>query len=646
MLLDLREKVRSSKPLKYSLITLISIPFVLVGIGSYFSGGTAAPVAEVNGEPIDQQEWDSAYQRERQRFASMFGGQLPAAFDNEALLREQALQQLVTQRVVASEVAKQKFAVGDETLGRAIRNLPGFQVDGRFDSEAYQTQLRASGMSVPVFEQSFRDDTALNQFSTGVSNTSFTLPQEADRLAALGRQTRTIEAVQFNFEKAKDGIEVSDEDVLAYFEENQESYQFPERVKIQYIELDSKAVASEIQINDDQAQTYYDDNRARYISAEQREASHILLEEGSASEQEQIATLEDLKTRIDAGESFAELAAEFSEDVGSAGSGGSLGVISQGDIGPEFEEALFALENEGDISAPVVGDFGIHLIKLDKVTAETGKPFDEVKEEIIETLQQDEADREFFDLRDQLAELSFDNPGSLDPAADATGLELKTSDWLDTDTDSGPVLSNSAVMMAAFSEEVLNEENNSDVIEIDNRHIVVLRVLEHEDQRPKTLDDVREEATDALKGERAKESMETLVDSVLAQLAEGKGAEEAVGDSELTSVFSQEVLGRQSTVFDQNVISRIFALPQPDNENVVTDTATLANGDELALRLDAVLVPEPEPEATDDEATTEQTVAGVEQAGANPALGETEFQALLESLRSKANVEIIGATSP
>ena len=373
MLLDLREKVRSSKPLKYSLITFISIPFVLVGIGSYFSGGTAAPVAQINGEPIDQLEWDRAYQQQRQQLASMLGGQIPAAFDNEALLREQALQQLITQRVVASEVAKQKFAVGDETLGRAIRNLPSFQVDGRFDSSAYQAQLQASGMSVPVFEQSFRDDTALNQFSTGISDTSFTLPQEAERLAALGRQTRTVEAVQFDFEKAKEGIEASDEELVAYFEENQESYQFPERVKIQYIELDSNAVASEIEVSDEDAQGYYDNNRARYITAEQREASHILLEAGDASEQEQIATLEELKTRIEAGESFADLAAEFSQDVGSADSGGSLGVISPGDIGPEFEQALFSLENEGDISAPVVGDFGVHLIKLDKRDSRDGQ---------------------------------------------------------------------------------------------------------------------------------------------------------------------------------------------------------------------------------------------------------------------------------
>ena len=87
MLLDLRETVRNSKPIKYTLITLICIPFALVGIGSYFSGGTATPVAEVNGVPIDQQQLERAYQQQRQQLARMFGGQLPEAFANEALLR-------------------------------------------------------------------------------------------------------------------------------------------------------------------------------------------------------------------------------------------------------------------------------------------------------------------------------------------------------------------------------------------------------------------------------------------------------------------------------------------------------------------------------------------------------------------------------
>ena len=672
MLLDLREKIRSSKPIKYGIITVISVPFVLVGVGSYFSGGAAAPVAEVNGTAISRQQLDQAYQQQRSQLARMFGGRVPEGFASEPLLREQALQQLVTQNVIESEVAEQQFAIGDATLARAIREQTNFQVDGQFNSDAYQAQLRASGMTVPEFEQSYRDNTAIGQFQSGISETAFVLPQEAERLADLGRQVRTVDAVRFNFEEANAVAEVSDEDVVAYFEEQKGNYLFPERAKIQYIELDSSIVASEIEISDTQAQSYYDDNRGRYIAPERREASHILLESGNGSEDEQVEQLNQIRERVLAGESFADLASEFSDDIGSANSGGSLGFITPGAMVPEFEDAVSALSEIGDISEPVISDFGVHLIKLDSITAESGQAFDEVKSDIIATMQQDEADREFFDLRDLLSELSFDNPGSLEPAADATGLEIKTSDWLgDNSADSGPVLSSPAVMAAAFGPDVLEDENNSDIISIDNRHIVVLRVAEYEEERPQTLEEVREDVVDALKAERTAEQLLELADAALEKLKLGESSSVVAEGSDLAEAFESEVIGRQSTVFDRNAIARIFALPRPDATPAFA-RVTLANGDELAVSLKSVEIPAAvapvdastetlveadsetpletaietqvdtlaDTDALVSEADVLPPVAGVVEAGANPRLGALEFEALLENLRTKADVEI------
>lgn len=641
MLLDLRETVRNSKPIKYTLITLICIPFVLVGIGSYFSGGSAAPVAEVNGQEIDQYQLERAYQQQRQQMASMFGGQLPEAFANESMLRQQALQQLISQQVLESEVAKQKFAVGDKTLGRAIRGLPNFQVDGKFDMATYEMQLRESGMSVPMFEQSFRDDTALNQFRTGISDTSFTLPSEAERLDALGRQTRTVESVRYDFDLAKENIEVDEDQISAHFEETKDNYEFPERAKIEYIELAASDIAANIEINEEQALAHYENNRGNYVLAEQREASHILLNVDDKSEQEQISALEAIRKRVEDGESFADLAKEFSDDIGSAGSGGSLGVISPGAMVAEFERAVFDLQSEGDLSDPVVTDFGVHLISLDKIRPETGELFEDVKDEIISTLQQDEADREFFDKREQLIEQAFDNSGSLGPASDATGLEIKTSDWLDSETQSGPVLSHPAVASAMFSEDVLGNGNNSDSVDVGDRHIVFLRVLEHEGPRPKTLDDVREELTDTLKGDIATEQLTELAEAALEELVSGKKAADVAGEDSLAEVFEQTVVDRQSTLFDTAVISRIFSLAQPGTADVIADTLTLADGDQMALRLDAVDIAEAE--SAEDDAPP---VAGVLEAGANVRLGGIEFEAMMESMRTSADVEISDSVSP
>ena len=642
MLLDLRETVRNSKPIKYTLITLICIPFALVGIGSYFSGGTVASVAEVNGQSINSQQLERAYQQQRQQLARMFGGQLPAALANETLLREQALEQLITQQVLEGEVVNQRFAVGDETLGRAIRELPNFQVDGKFDSETYQSQLQASRMSVPAFEQSYRDDTALNQFRSGISDTSFTLPQESERLSALARQIRTIEAVRFDFEKAKSGIETSDEDVAAYFESNKDNYIFPERMKIEYIELSIDDLADSIDVSEADAQEYYDENRASFIRAEQREASHILLSSDEGDADDQVAELAKVKARIEAGESFADMAKEFSDDVGSADLGGSLGTISPGSMVAEFEQAVYALGDVGSVSDPIVTDFGVHLIKLDAILPESGKPFEEVSDDIIATLKQTQADASFYDLRELLIEYSFDNPDSLDVASDETGLEIKTSDWLDSETDSGPVLTNPQIVQAMFSDDVKQDEINSDPIEIAQGHVVVLRLAEYEDTRPKTIDDVREELADTLKGERATEMLGALRDSAVEKLLGGSAANEIAGADDFASAIEQVALGRSSTELDRDVVIEIFGLPKPAGD-VVTHVVSAANGDLIALRLDSVVVPElavEEESQSGEGMSAAAPLRGVVEPGADPRRGGTEFEVFIQSLRAKADIDI------
>lgn len=642
MLLDLRETVRNSKPLKYSLITLICIPFVLFGVGSYFSGGGPAAVAEVNGTEISQQQLDRAYQQQRQQLAQMFGGQLPEALANEEVLRQQALDQLVSQQVLESEVENQSFAVGDNTLARAIREMPVFQVDGVFDRQTYETQLRGSGMSVAAFEQSYRDDTALRQFQSGVINSSFTLPSEADLLSNLASQTRTIDAVEFDFDAARSAIEVVDEDVSAWFDDNKDNYQFPERVKIQYIELNSGEIASDIEVSDEEAESYYEDNRARYISAEQREASHILLNVEDAGDDDEVAekrkVLDGVKERLAAGESFEDLAAEVSDDVGSAESGGSLGLITADSMVPEFENALNELAEVGDVSEVVTTEFGLHLIKLDGIEAESGKAFDEVKDEILQTVKNNKADSEFAELRELLTEASFDNPESLDIASEETGLTILESDWLDAEAELEPPLSNPAVLQTALSEEVLDDGINSDLINIGNRHLMVLRVLEHEDPRPQTLDDVRDEVTEALKGERAQSQLDEAVAAALAQLEDSGDVDTIAGESELATARKAEVIDRQSTLVDRNTVTEIFSQPRPAEGSAVSGSSTQGNGNRLVWNITSVDVPELDVASSDEESPGAQGQSA--EAGANPRLGGVEFSALLESLRSEADVEL------
>ncbi len=629
MLLDLREKVRSSKPIKYTLITLICIPFALVGIGSYFSGGEAPAVAKVDGVEISSIDLDRAASEQRARLAQMFGGQLPPAFANEANIRQQALDQLVTSQVMRSEVEKQKFAVGDATLAKEIQQIPAFQVDGRFDPQLYSDYLRSRGQTAAGFEAGLRQDAALNQFRAGIADTSFVLPQESARLTALSGQTRTVDILRFDMEKAQEGIEISDEDAQSYFDENADIYKWPERAKVQYITLDHTEMTAAMDISDDEAQTYYDDNRARYITPESREASHILLSLDDRGDTDAVAAkteeLNKIKQRIADGEDFAELAKTLSEDIGSAEQGGSLGVITAGAMVPEFEEGVNALANVGDISDPIVTDFGVHLIKLDALSGETSTPFADVKEEVIEALKRERVDTEYSELREILTEQLFENPESLDAAADASGLELQTSDWVDLNS-TDEWLSNPIVLQAVFSEDVRDNGNNSDLLELDRQRAIALRVVEHEDERPQVLDDVRDDITLAIKSERAGEQLDELLKTSVESLKAGKSVDDLAADQDLATATTAEELTRQATTLDQNVLSRVFALAKPAEGVLPIADAALANGDRVAVLLKDVTTPEPDAEAA------EQANDG--------RLGGTEFSALLQSLRESAKVTL------
>ena len=644
MLLDIRETVRNSKPLKYTLIGLICIPFALVGIGSYFSGGGYAPVATVNGEEINEQALEFAYQQQRQQLAQIFGGQIPEGFGDEELLRQQALEQLITQQVIVDEVAKQRFAVGDETLGRAIRQRPEFQTDGVFDAERYRQLLGASGAQVAAFEAQYRDEAALDQFRNGVVSSSFTLPTEAERLDKLARQTRTVNAVQLDLDTVKDGIEVDDASVQARFDETADDYRFPPRAKINYIELSAESLADSLEVSEDEARSWYESNRSNYMTPELREASHILVTVDDVADADEVADarekVEAMVARIDAGESFEDIAREESDDAGSASLGGSLGPISPGLMVPAFEQAAYAVEGEGQLSGPVETEFGVHLIRVDKITPEEGQSFDDVREEALAGARRDAADRDYFELRELLAEVAFDEPDSLQAAADATGLELQSTDWLDADTDSGPVLSHPAVRAAMFSEDVLDEGNNSDVIEVGERHVVALRVVEHEDERPKTLDDVRADLTETLRSERAGEMLDETAATVEAALLAGEDVDAIATANTGATAFAAEVLTRQADVFDRTAVQEIYRAPAPSDDEPSVGVAVLGDGDRLVWQVVEIATPEAVSTDESGETTLAIPAADAVTTGADPQRGSAEFGALVGALRGRADVDV------
>jgi peptidyl-prolyl cis-trans isomerase D len=185
----------------------------------------------------------------------------------------------------------------------------------------------------------------------------------------------------------------TEEEISKYLADNQETFREPERARITFIDFPSEHFAAEIQPTDEEILTYYESHPDSYRHPEQVRARHILLKVSSDVTDEERTAIRaranEVLASAQAGEDFAELAKQHSEDV-TAASGGDLGFFGRGMMTPAFEEAAFALE-PGDISDLVDTPFGIHIIKLEERREEGVDTLEEVRDKIAEEVRKQRA---------------------------------------------------------------------------------------------------------------------------------------------------------------------------------------------------------------------------------------------------------------
>lgn len=628
MLQSISDGIRNSKWLGWLIVGIISVPFALWGIGSYFGVGEDAYVAKVNGVEISAREYERAYYQQRNAMAQQFGGRLPPALAEAGFIKTQTVEQLVTQQLLLQKITGEGYRVADSSLRDMIVNNPQFQIDGNFSKEAYDRQLRSLGMGPQQYEENLRQALALEQMRNGVVATSFRTAEENAAIEKLRAQTRSAKVLTFDVAKFSSDEPVDETQIEEHFKANAARYFHPEAVKLEYLELDQAALARDAQMDEAQLRRLYDEQRSAYSTPEKRYARHILIKTASDADEATMAEkrqqLEALRERIVAGEAFEDLAREYSEDPGSAKEGGDLGLVQPGVMVKPFEEALFDLQ-EGELSAPVKTTFGFHLIKLDRLEPGAVQPFEEVRDKILEQEQLRAAENVFYDRVDVIANEAYENSDSLTPAAEASAIAVSRSDWIER--GSGPGIGEHApVRNAAFSQPVLAQRLNSDMIEIGNNHVVVIRVAEHRERRAKTLDEVRDEVIAAVKLKRAQEAADNAAEQALAALKDG-AAPSDVAERYDIELVEHEAVARDGNEPDAVLRNALFRMPRPDpgSASYLKLSSTSGNPTLLVMHEVTSVVPEKE--------DTEATPVSARLSGPN------EYNAWLEALKSAAEIE-------
>src|SRR5690554_6542168 len=374
MLQDIREN--SQGTIAKIIIGLLVVSLSIWGMDAIVGGFSGEPeVATVNGEDITERDFLRVVQLESQRRLAAMERPDPALL-NEDQIRKDVLDSLIQEQVLIQDADAQGLALSDTDIDSLITQMPQFQVDGQFNRDRFVATVRNLGMGVAEFRESLRKNYVVNQIRAAIAQTGLAVPAQAEQLLAIQNQTRDFRVLTLDGSSVQDQVDVTEADVQAYYDENRDQFRQPEQVDAAYITLSQGALAESLEIAEDELRAYYEE-RAEEYAREERRAAHILVEAGDDGQE----TLATIQQRLADGESFADLAEEYSVDTVSAQEGGDLGFAGRGVYDEAFEEALFALE-EGEVSGPVETSFGLHLIKLEEVRRSDVPAFDELREEL------------------------------------------------------------------------------------------------------------------------------------------------------------------------------------------------------------------------------------------------------------------------
>ncbi|MDH0730087.1 SurA N-terminal domain-containing protein [Pseudomonas sichuanensis] len=601
-----------------TIIGLIVVLMALTGFEAIFQAAThSQDAAKVNGQTISQNELSQAVDMQRRQLMQQLGKDFDPALLDEKMLREAALKGLIDRKLLLQGAEDAKFAFSEAALDQLILQTPEFQVDGKFSAERFDSVIRQMGYGRMQFREMLAQEMLIGQLRTGLAGSSFVTDKQVEAFARLEKQTRDFAALTFKADPA--AVKVSDDEVKAHYDQHAKEFMTPDQVVIDYIELKKSAFFDQVKVNDDELKALYDKEIANL--GEQRHAAHILIEvNDKASDAQAKARIEEVQQRLNKGEDFAKLAKEFSQDPGSASTGGDLGFAGPGVYDPAFEQALYKL-NKDQVSDPVRTEFGYHLIKLLGVEAPDVPSFASLKDKLTRELKTQQVEQRFVEATKQLEDAAFEASDLAQPAQDL-GLKVHTSAPFGREGGEG-ITANRAVIQAAFSEEVLEEGANSNGVELDPETVVVLRVKEHRKPEQMPLEAVAKNISEHLAKEKATAELKGKADKLIAGLRDGsiKAASQ--------SWKVQEAATRGQDGIDPAELQAVFRLGKPaSKDQPVYGSVVLGDGSLVVLQLKGV---------NEGAAATDEEKAQIRRYLASRA-GSQDFAAYRKWLESSADI--------
>jgi peptidyl-prolyl cis-trans isomerase D len=629
MLQQIGDSLKGHKWLTYTVFGALALIFAAWGAYgiSNLSFGTSSYVAKVNGHTIAYEDVKLAWQREQNQWQQRFGGEIPVG--ERSLLEDQLLESVVRDTLLTDRAIDLGYRVSESDLASAVRAEPAFQLDGHYNAEVAKSRLAQAGLTEEKYTNDLRSDLERRQLEEGLQLSEFITPTEVKRLHELNDQERQIRYAVLPLDKFSSAVQITDAGIQAYYDAHQTQFMTPESVHLQYAQLSLTQVTAQIAVSDADLQDYYAKNKNRYISTEQRHAHHILVAvNAKVDSAAALKKAQDIAAKLKAGGNFEALAKQDSDDAGSSNQGGDLGFAERGSLPGPFGDALFAMK-PGEVSAPVRGNDGYHIIRLDEIVPAKGKTFEEARADVLDQLRHDRAADKFGDIQEQIQQRVDQSGESLDTLAKEFGLTLADIPAYLKGTGGGDLGSTKELQALVFSDTVLNQHRIGGPILVGDDRLVLIKDLAHALPAAKPLAVVHDQIVAVLRKQQGTQAALAAAEAAAKSLRSGKDFD-AVAKDLGVSADAARFVGREDPSVPALVREAAFSAPKPGEHQAVFQALAQPDGGAVVLGVLAVRV---------DTQPADKQQMSTEVRDLGQQYGDDETRAYVEQARKDAKVQ-------
>lgn len=566
------------------------ITFAVWGI-NFADQGSEPVVASVNGKDIKLRQYQQAYSNFREQMQKYTGK--PLAPGEEELLKKQTVDKLIQDEIVNQASIDHGLQISNATIRKTVRNIESFNGENGFDRMAYERGVMQLGMTPAIFEHQLRLELMANQLQGAVTNSTFVSEKEAVWLTRIRKQTRDLSYAILSADQIKDSIEISDDAIEQYYNKTSEGLSIPEQVRIAYLELSVDKLAQDIETTEEDLRTYYDDNKDKYDVKEQRKVNviDIKLSPEATDEEVEAATgkAEKIRELIVSGISFTEVAEKHDDGSKPEMLVSEHGYLARGVLPKEVDDVVFSID-EGELSKVERTDRGLHILRVEGIKGGVKNTFENSREVVEEAYKQSEAEYKYFDLADKLVTLTYEHADSLEVAAEEIGIEILESDFFSRNSASD-LFAEPKVLAASFNEEAIKSGQNSEAIELNNNHLVVLQVLEYLPAEKMSLEAVKDLITLTLKTEQASKLQREKGQEILEQLKQGSDLSE-VAEALGIEWIQADAVTRDDVSVNRKILRTAFKLGKPAENGLTFGGAEIGKEDYAVVAVSKIGYPE------------------------------------------------------